>query len=192
MKVKVHWIIDGVAELEMESLEAAEAHEGARPPAHDRPGLHPRVPVVEHVPQDLVAGGDEAQGPRGRDAEVEHGLAAEELAYRGAQDGLSVCEPRVRGESRSLELNLQNLATGIAHDVLGIATTIVALLAIFSTNSVSILENDSTGVFNAVDTISDQLGASALAAGDWDGDGELDLAVSNFSTNNVSILENDP
>lgn len=26
MKVKVHWIIDGVAELEMESLEAAEAH----------------------------------------------------------------------------------------------------------------------------------------------------------------------
>lgn len=29
----------------------------------------------------------------------------------------------------------QNLATGIAHDVLGIATTIIALLAIFSTNS---------------------------------------------------------
>ena len=26
MKVKVHWIIDGVAELEMDSLEAAEAH----------------------------------------------------------------------------------------------------------------------------------------------------------------------
>ena len=26
MKVKVHWIIDGVAELEMESLETAEAH----------------------------------------------------------------------------------------------------------------------------------------------------------------------
>lgn len=26
MKVKVHWIIDGVAELELDSLEAAEAH----------------------------------------------------------------------------------------------------------------------------------------------------------------------
>tara|TARA_B100000242_G_C42969688_1_gene449905 strand:- start:57 stop:263 length:207 start_codon:yes stop_codon:yes gene_type:complete len=26
MKVKVHWIIDGVAELEMDSLEAGEAH----------------------------------------------------------------------------------------------------------------------------------------------------------------------
>ena len=26
MKIKVHWIIDGVAELEMDSLEAAEAH----------------------------------------------------------------------------------------------------------------------------------------------------------------------
>jgi len=26
MKVKVHWIIDGVAELEMDALEAAEAH----------------------------------------------------------------------------------------------------------------------------------------------------------------------
>ena len=26
MKVKVHWIIDGVAELDVDSLEAAEAH----------------------------------------------------------------------------------------------------------------------------------------------------------------------
>jgi len=26
MKVKVHWIIEGVAELEMDALEAAEAH----------------------------------------------------------------------------------------------------------------------------------------------------------------------
>ncbi len=26
MKVKVHWIIDGVAELEMDTLEAGEAH----------------------------------------------------------------------------------------------------------------------------------------------------------------------
>ena len=26
MKVKVHWIVDGIAELEMESLEAAESY----------------------------------------------------------------------------------------------------------------------------------------------------------------------
>ena len=48
------------------------------------------------------------------------------------------------------------------------------------------------GSFRVADTIGDQTGASALAAGDWDGDGDLDLAVSNFSTKNVSILENDP
>ena len=49
-----------------------------------------------------------------------------------------------------------------------------------------------TGSFRVADTIGDQTGARALAAGDWDGDGNLDLAVADFSTNNVSILENEP
>jgi len=41
MKVKVHWIIDGVAELEMDTLEAAEAHvdEKLRALINDNPML---------------------------------------------------------------------------------------------------------------------------------------------------------
>jgi hypothetical protein len=49
-----------------------------------------------------------------------------------------------------------------------------------------------TGVFNPGIPIAGQLGARGLAAGDWDGDGDLDLAVANFSANSVVVLENDP
>ncbi|NTW60945.1 MAG: VCBS repeat-containing protein, partial [Nitrospirae bacterium] len=31
---------------------------------------------------------------------------------------------------------------------------------------------------------------SALATGDWDSDGNLDLAVANFSINNIAVLRN--
>jgi len=48
-----------------------------------------------------------------------------------------------------------------------------------------------TGVFNLGDTIAGQLGARGLAAGDWDGDLDLDLAVANFTANSVVALEND-
>ena len=48
------------------------------------------VAVVEHVAHDLVAGGGEAQGAGGGNAEMVHGLAAQELADRAAQDGEAV------------------------------------------------------------------------------------------------------
>ena len=48
-----------------------------------------------------------------------------------------------------------------------------------------------TGIFAVVDTVSGQTGIRALVAGDWDGDGVLDLAAANFDNNEVAILRND-
>ena len=48
-----------------------------------------------------------------------------------------------------------------------------------------------TGDFTAADTVSGQTNVRALAAGDWDGDGDLDLAAANSGTSVVAILEND-
>ena len=64
-------------------------------------------------------------------------------------------------------------------------------VANFSSNSVTILKNDGTGVFTFFRTLSGFDGVSALASGDWDDDGDLDLAVANFGSNTVAILEND-
>ena len=51
---------------------------------------------------------------------------------------------------------------------------------------------DGTGDFAVENTISDQIGARALAAGDWDGDGNLDLAVADFGDNRTDVLGNQP
>jgi len=53
------------------------------------------------------------------------------------------------------------------------------------------MKNDGTGSFAIDDTVLNQIGASALATGDWNSDGDLDLAVANSTGgNNVRTLEN--
>ena len=60
-----------------------------------------------------------------------------------------------------------------------------------SDNNVVALENNGTGSFTVEDKVIGQIGASALAAGDWDGDLDLDLAVANSTGgDNVTTLEN--
>jgi hypothetical protein len=62
----------------------------------------------------------------------------------------------------------------------------------FDNNEVAILRNDGTGLstFTAGDTVSPLTDVKLLAAGDWDGDGDLDLAA-NDGTNTVKVLGND-
>ncbi len=93
-------------------LEVAEAYEGRRDPAHDRPGLGSWPSVVEHVANHVFAGGDEAQRARGRHAEVVHRLAHQELAHRRAQHRAAVGAARVRRRSGALQLQLEALAAG--------------------------------------------------------------------------------
>jgi hypothetical protein len=48
-----------------------------------------------------------------------------------------------------------------------------------------------SGIFTAADSVAGQTNTSALAAGDWDGDGDVDLASANNGADRVDILEND-
>jgi hypothetical protein len=48
-----------------------------------------------------------------------------------------------------------------------------------------------TGDFTAADTVAGQTNAQGLAAGDWDDDGDVDLAVANNGASRVDILIND-
>jgi hypothetical protein len=65
-------------------------------------------------------------------------------------------------------------------------------VANFTASTVVILENDSNGRFLSEDTVGGQIGASALASGDWNEDGDLDLAVANSGGDNVTTLKNIP
>ncbi len=47
-----------------------------------------------------------------------------------------------------------------------------------------------TGDFTAADMVAGQTNAQDLAAGDWDDDDAVDLAVANFGASRVDILEN--
>ena len=87
-----------------EHLEVTEAGERGRYAAHHGPRLRCRMPVVEDVSHDAFAGQRQAQRPRGGYAEVVHGLAAQELAHRGAQHRQSVGGAGIGGRPRALEL----------------------------------------------------------------------------------------
>ena len=73
-------------------------------------GLELRMAVVEHVALDHLAGPDQAERARRRDAEVVHRLAAQELANRRAQHRATVGAARVRRPAGALELQLPALA----------------------------------------------------------------------------------
>ena len=70
---------------------------------HHGAWLGPGVPVVEDVTHDGGLGRDAGAGPRGGDAQVEHGLAAQELADAGAQHlaAVGLSEVKHRGHCRA-------------------------------------------------------------------------------------------
>ena len=90
-----------------------EAQEGGGHAADDGAGFGLRVAIVEHVAHHRLAGSDERQRPRGRDAEVVHGLAAQKFAKRGAKDCAAVASARVRSRSGAFELDFVALPGGV-------------------------------------------------------------------------------
>ncbi len=60
-----------------------------------------------------------------------------------------------------------------------------------SSGSVSILLGDGAGNFSAPTSFIVSIGAGSVAVGDFNGDGNQDLAVANFNSSNVSILLGD-
>ena len=96
-------------------FEVAETNEAGRDPAHDGTRLVLRVTVVEHVAHHLIACADQAQRARGRHAQMEHGFAAQELAYRRAQHGAAVGAAGVGRRAGALELQLLPLPGRVDH-----------------------------------------------------------------------------
>jgi hypothetical protein len=58
-------------------------------------------------------------------------------------------------------------------------------------NSVSILQNNGSGIFTLIDTVTVGSFPFSTTPMDIDGDGAIDLAVSNLNSNTISILTND-
>jgi hypothetical protein len=54
------------------------------------------------------------------------------------------------------------------------------------------LRNNGTGSFSLLSTIGGQIGISALEAGDFNGNGLLDLAAADNGSDSVHILTNQP
>ena len=90
--------------LRSKNLEVAEAGKRGRHPTDNRPRFVLRVAIVKHVAHHGLAGRDQAKRPRGRHAQVVHGLAAQEFANRGAQNGQPVGGARIRRGSGPFEL----------------------------------------------------------------------------------------
>ena len=61
-------------------------------------------------------------------------------------------------------------------------------MANYNSNTVSILLNNGSGIFTQSSTPSVGSDPSSVTAGDFNGDGSLDLAVANYSSNTVSIF----
>ena len=94
-------------------LEMAETGERRRDPADNGARFGSRMPVVENVADHLVAGEREAQGAGGRNAQVMHRLAAEELPDRRAQHRQPIGGAGVGRKARTLELQRPVLAPAV-------------------------------------------------------------------------------
>ncbi len=108
-------------------LEIAEADEGWRDPADNGTFLRRRMAVVKHVANDILAGRQQAQGPRRRHAEMVHCFAAEELADRGAQHGAAIGAARIRRRPGTLELHFPALTRRVDDLAQGDGATVTQL-----------------------------------------------------------------
>ncbi len=85
-------------------LEMPEAQEGFRYPAYDGAGLLSGMSVVKHVAHRLRVRTDQRQGAGARNAQVEHGFAAQEFTDRGAQHRAAVGMARERRRTGTFQL----------------------------------------------------------------------------------------